>query len=93
MCPYHIHVRSLNSLHIIPGYSSSQETVHNGELSSSAKAFLRPVMGRENLHVSMNSYVTKVISINVIFCTQYTRTSINLRSMLLRLRNRDSVVE
>nr|XP_022334600.1 uncharacterized protein LOC111131397 [Crassostrea virginica]XP_022334601.1 uncharacterized protein LOC111131397 [Crassostrea virginica]XP_022334602.1 uncharacterized protein LOC111131397 [Crassostrea virginica]XP_022334603.1 uncharacterized protein LOC111131397 [Crassostrea virginica]XP_022334604.1 uncharacterized protein LOC111131397 [Crassostrea virginica]XP_022334605.1 uncharacterized protein LOC111131397 [Crassostrea virginica] len=43
------------------GYSSSQETVHNGERSSSAKAFLRPVMGRENLHVSMNSYVTKIL--------------------------------
>lgn len=42
------------------GYCSSQETVQNGERSSTAKAYLRPVMGRNNLHVSMNSHVTKV---------------------------------
>ncbi|XP_019924634.3 glucose dehydrogenase [FAD, quinone] isoform X3 [Magallana gigas] len=43
------------------GYCSSQETVQNGERSSTAKAYLRPVMGRNNLHVSMNSHVTKII--------------------------------
>lgn len=42
------------------GYCPSQETVQNGKRSSTAKAYLRPVMGRNNLHVSINSHVTKV---------------------------------
>ncbi|XP_056016168.1 glucose dehydrogenase [FAD, quinone]-like [Ostrea edulis] len=41
------------------GYCSSQETVNKGERYSNAKAFLRPVMGHKNLHVSINSHVTK----------------------------------
>ncbi|XP_048768061.2 alcohol dehydrogenase [acceptor]-like [Ostrea edulis] len=43
------------------GYCPSQETVKNGERCSTVKAFLRPVMGRKNLHVSMNSHVTKIL--------------------------------
>ncbi|XP_048768069.2 glucose dehydrogenase [FAD, quinone]-like [Ostrea edulis] len=43
------------------GYCSSQETVNNGERCSTVKAFLRPAMGRRNLHVSMNSHVTKIL--------------------------------
>eukprot|EP00105_Crassostrea_gigas_P022108 XP_011441494.1 PREDICTED: glucose dehydrogenase [FAD, quinone]-like [Crassostrea gigas] len=43
------------------GYCRSQETTKNGERDSTAKAFLRPVMGRKNLHVSINSYVTKIL--------------------------------
>lgn len=42
------------------GYCSSQETTRNGARDSSAKAFLRPAMKRKNLHVSINSHVTKV---------------------------------
>ncbi|XP_061176433.1 glucose dehydrogenase [FAD, quinone]-like [Saccostrea echinata] len=43
------------------GYCTSQETTRNGERWSSVKAFLRPVMKRQNLHVSSNSHVTKVL--------------------------------
>ncbi|XP_061176435.1 glucose dehydrogenase [FAD, quinone]-like [Saccostrea echinata] len=43
------------------GYCSSQENVGNGERSSTVKAFLRPAMERQNLHVSINSYVTKIL--------------------------------
>ncbi|XP_056016160.1 alcohol dehydrogenase [acceptor]-like [Ostrea edulis] len=43
------------------GYCPSQETVKNGERCSTVKAFLRPVMGRKNLHVSTNSHVTKIL--------------------------------
>ncbi|XP_048768051.1 glucose dehydrogenase [FAD, quinone]-like isoform X2 [Ostrea edulis] len=43
------------------GYCPTQETVKNGERCSTVKAFLRPAMGRKNLHVSTNSHVTKII--------------------------------
>ncbi|XP_061193560.1 L-sorbose 1-dehydrogenase-like [Saccostrea echinata] len=43
------------------GYCHSQETVRNGERWSTAKAFLRPAMNRSNLHVAVNSYVTKIL--------------------------------
>jgi glucose dehydrogenase (acceptor) len=48
---------------VLEGYCPSQETVKNGERCSTANAFLRPAMGRKNLHVSMNSHVTKVYAI------------------------------
>ncbi|XP_056016593.1 glucose dehydrogenase [FAD, quinone]-like [Ostrea edulis] len=43
------------------GYCSSQETTRNGARDSTAKAFLRPAMKRKNLHVSINSHVTKIL--------------------------------
>nr|XP_022293525.1 uncharacterized protein LOC111104083 isoform X1 [Crassostrea virginica]XP_022293526.1 uncharacterized protein LOC111104083 isoform X1 [Crassostrea virginica] len=43
------------------GYCTSQETIRNGERWSTVKAFLRPVMDRKNLHVSMHSHVTKIL--------------------------------
>ncbi|XP_061193348.1 L-sorbose 1-dehydrogenase-like [Saccostrea echinata] len=46
------------------GYCHAQETVRNGERWSTAKAFLRPAMNRPNLHVAVNSYVTKILTEN-----------------------------
>lgn len=44
------------------GFSLAQATMRNGRRLSAAKAYLRPVASsRENLHISMNSWVTKVI--------------------------------
>lgn len=43
------------------GYCRSQETTRNGERGSTVKTFLRPVVDRKNLHVSINSYLTKVL--------------------------------
>ncbi|XP_022308580.1 alcohol dehydrogenase [acceptor]-like [Crassostrea virginica] len=43
------------------GYYRGQETTKNGVRWSTAKAFLRPAMDRSNLHVSIKSYVTKVL--------------------------------
>uniref|UniRef100_K1QRS5 Glucose dehydrogenase [acceptor] n=1 Tax=Magallana gigas TaxID=29159 RepID=K1QRS5_MAGGI len=43
------------------GFCFGQETVRNGERWSTAKAFLRPAINRPNLHVSTNSYVTKIL--------------------------------
>ena len=37
-----------------------QSSVRNGQRWSTAKAYLRPVMERENLHISIKSLVTKV---------------------------------
>ncbi|CRK92263.1 CLUMA_CG005747, isoform A [Clunio marinus] len=43
------------------GFSLAQATMRNGRRCSAAKAYLRPVARRENLHISMQSWVTKII--------------------------------
>lgn len=47
------------------GFMIAQGTIRRGSRCSTAKAFLRPVRLRPNIHFSLNSYVTK-ISINPI---------------------------
>lgn len=39
----------------------SQGTTRRGSRCSTSKAFLRPVRNRKNLHISMNSHVTKIM--------------------------------
>ncbi|XP_055907264.1 glucose dehydrogenase [FAD, quinone] [Eupeodes corollae] len=43
------------------GFSRSQATIRNGRRCSTAKAFIRPAAGRPNLHISMRSWVTKIV--------------------------------
>ncbi|XP_037032408.1 glucose dehydrogenase [FAD, quinone] isoform X1 [Bradysia coprophila] len=43
------------------GFSRAQATLRNGRRCSAAKAFIRPVIHRDNLHISMRSWVTKII--------------------------------
>ncbi|XP_071166381.1 glucose dehydrogenase [FAD, quinone]-like isoform X2 [Mytilus edulis] len=43
------------------GFCKMQASIKNGQRWSTAKAYLRPVMERENLHISVNSIVTKII--------------------------------
>ena len=43
------------------GFMIAQGTIRRGSRCSTAKAFLRPVRLRKNLHVAMNSHVTKII--------------------------------
>lgn len=43
------------------GFSLAQATMRKGRRCSAAKAYLRPVATRQNLHISMNSWVTKII--------------------------------
>ncbi|KAL3868337.1 hypothetical protein ACJMK2_041154 [Sinanodonta woodiana] len=43
------------------GFAETQFTIRNGERSSTSRSFLRPVMHRQNLHVSPHSIVVKVI--------------------------------
>ena len=38
-----------------------QGTVRNGSRCSTSKAFLRPVRNRQNLHISKNSHVLKIV--------------------------------
>ena len=63
------------SKNVVAGFCYGQETVRDGERCSTAKAFLRPAMGRSNLHVSTNSYVTKVASglVYQIYCKENTK--------------------
>lgn len=43
------------------GFMIAQGTIRRGSRCSTAKAFLRPVRLRKNLHVAMNAHVTKVL--------------------------------
>ncbi|CAK9805395.1 Glucose dehydrogenase [FAD, quinone] [Anthophora plagiata] len=43
------------------GFMLTQATIRRGSRCSTAKAFLRPVKNRENLHIAMNSQVLKVL--------------------------------
>ncbi|XP_068203989.1 L-sorbose 1-dehydrogenase-like [Palaemon carinicauda] len=43
------------------GFMAAQSTVHRGVRWSSARGYLRPALGRPNLHVLINTQVTKVI--------------------------------
>ncbi|KAL0130235.1 hypothetical protein PUN28_002074 [Cardiocondyla obscurior] len=43
------------------GFMIAQGTIRRGSRCSSAKAFLRPVRLRKNLHVAMHAHVTKVL--------------------------------
>ncbi|XP_053691271.1 glucose dehydrogenase [FAD, quinone] [Sabethes cyaneus] len=43
------------------GFSKAQATMRDGRRCSAAKAFLRPVAKRPNLHISMNSRVTRIL--------------------------------
>ncbi|XP_032795330.2 glucose dehydrogenase [FAD, quinone] isoform X1 [Daphnia magna] len=43
------------------GFAAVQGTIRRGTRCSTAKAFLRPVRSRNNLHISMHSHVHKVV--------------------------------
>ncbi|XP_014203584.1 glucose dehydrogenase [FAD, quinone] [Copidosoma floridanum] len=43
------------------GFMIAQGTIRRGSRCSTAKAFLRPARLRKNLHIAMNSHVTKVL--------------------------------
>ncbi|XP_013405469.1 uncharacterized protein LOC106170227 isoform X8 [Lingula anatina] len=43
------------------GFMHSQATVNKGVRQSTAKAFLRPAMDRENLHISIKSHTKRVL--------------------------------
>ncbi|XP_071156190.1 glucose dehydrogenase [FAD, quinone]-like isoform X3 [Mytilus edulis] len=43
------------------GYTYMQTNIKDGERYGTAKAYLRPVLKRTNLHISVHSYVTKVL--------------------------------
>ncbi|KAH8295022.1 hypothetical protein KR018_005943 [Drosophila ironensis] len=49
-----------NGEHLM-GFSRSQATIRNGRRCSTSKAFIQPVVQRKNLHISMKSWVTKLI--------------------------------
>nr|CAH7761529.1 unnamed protein product [Callosobruchus chinensis] len=43
------------------GFMMAQGTLRRGSRCSSAKAFLRPIRLRDNLHIAMNSHVTRIL--------------------------------
>ncbi|XP_037813969.1 glucose dehydrogenase [FAD, quinone] [Lucilia sericata] len=49
-----------NGEHML-GFSRSQATLQNGRRCSSGKAFIKPIVHRQNLHLSMKSRVTKIV--------------------------------
>nr|ACU32627.1 MIP11914p [Drosophila melanogaster] len=49
-----------NGEHLM-GFARSQATIRNGRRCSTSKAFIQPVVNRKNLHISMKSWVTRLI--------------------------------
>ena len=45
----------------ILGYSRMQSNIKNGERQSTATSYLRPIINRPNLHISLNTMATKVL--------------------------------
>ncbi|XP_046753206.1 glucose dehydrogenase [FAD, quinone]-like [Diprion similis] len=45
----------------VTGFTIAQTTTKNGVRRSSAASYLRPIRNRENLHISLNSTVTRVL--------------------------------
>lgn len=43
------------------GFMRTQRTIGNGKRCSTAKAYLRPAYKRSNLHIIMNSHVTRIL--------------------------------
>ncbi|XP_062565673.1 glucose dehydrogenase [FAD, quinone]-like [Armigeres subalbatus] len=43
------------------GFYKALATMNNGERCSASRAYLRPVAGRPNLHISMKSWATKIL--------------------------------
>lgn len=43
------------------GFSHAQATLRHGRRCSAAKAFIRPIIHRPNLHISMNSRATRIL--------------------------------
>jgi choline dehydrogenase len=43
------------------GFAKNQFTIKNGKRMSTAETYLRPVMGRDNLHVLTNAHVTRIL--------------------------------
>lgn len=63
------------------GFSLAQATMRNGRRLSAAKAYLRSVAAkRENLHISMSSWVTKII------IDPFTKTALGVEFLKNRKR-------
>lgn len=58
--------RDINGEHQ-SGFMIAQGTIRGGSRCSTSKAFLRPARLRKNLHVAMNSHVTKVSNFTWVF--------------------------
>ena len=43
------------------GFMIPQGTIRRGSRCSTAKAFLRPIRHRKNLHIAMHAYVSKIL--------------------------------
>lgn len=45
----------------VTGFTRAQATIRQGRRCSTAKAFIQPIVQRRNLHISMKSWVTKLL--------------------------------
>jgi choline dehydrogenase-like flavoprotein len=46
---------------IQPTFAIPQRTIRDGQTCSISKAYLQPIVERQNLHILVNSYVTKIL--------------------------------
>ncbi|XP_073948384.1 glucose dehydrogenase [FAD, quinone]-like isoform X2 [Choristoneura fumiferana] len=72
------------------GFMVAQGTTRRGSRCSTAKAFLRPAKNRPNLHISMSSFVTKVMidpRTKIAFGVEFVKNK-----MIHRIRARKEVI-
>ncbi|XP_038217471.1 glucose dehydrogenase [FAD, quinone]-like isoform X2 [Zerene cesonia] len=72
------------------GFMVAQGTLRRGSRCSTSKAFLRPAKDRTNLHIAMNSFVTKVLidpRTKIAFGVEFIRNK-----MVYRIRARKEVI-
>jgi len=70
-------------------FAITQRTIRDGERCSLSKAYLEPLIGRKNLHILANSYVTKILfnsekkAIGVKFDRNFLRNVVYARNEII----------
>ena len=62
------------------GFMIPQGTIRRGSRCSTAKAFLRPIRHRKNLHIAMHAYVSKILidpDTKIAYGVRFKRDGIN----------------
>ncbi|XP_013108372.1 glucose dehydrogenase [FAD, quinone] [Stomoxys calcitrans] len=68
------------------GFSRSQATIQHGRRCSTSKAFIKPIMHRRNLNISMKTWVTKIV-INDATAPNVRPTAVGVEFMKNRRRH------
>lgn len=83
-------IMGTNLIYFFAGFSKVQATMRNGRRCSAAKAFLKSILSRPNLHISVRTRVTKIIidtktnrAVGVEFYKNKTKYRVNARKEVI----------